>query len=83
MLNIIGWARIYLFVFVSVLYVFMCFICPGRQLNLGNTVNLEYLNQIPNPEYLTGANVPKQRLIVFLKFSIRFLQKIFLQKIGA
>ena len=27
----------------------------------GNTVKTEYLNRIPNPEYLTGAN-PKSRI---------------------
>ena len=41
---------------------YYAFICPG---------NLLYLNRIPNPnpEYVTGANIPKQRLKVFLKFS--------------
>ena len=29
-----------------------------KSLKSGNTVNTEYLNRIPNPECLTGANVP-------------------------
>ena len=40
----------------------ICFgaICPGNLLvKSGKTVNTEYLNRIPNHEYLTGANIPK------------------------
>ena len=75
---------------------YCAFICLGGLLNLGNTMNTKYLKQIQNPEYLTGANQPERGVIVFLKFSrkfftdkiqhkftTRFLQKTFLQKIGA
>ena len=41
------WVRIYGEIFKSALVYFKS----------GNTVNTEYLNWIPNPEYVTGANV--------------------------
>ena len=49
----IGWGRIFLFAFVLVL---LCFYISWKYFKSGNTVNTEYLNRIPNPEYLTGAN---------------------------
>ena len=55
MLNMIGWGRIFVFGFVSVL---LCFYMSWKSFKSGNTANTEYLNRIPNPEYLTGANVP-------------------------
>ena len=58
MLNLIGRARISLFVFVSVL---LCFYMSWKSFKSGNTVNTEYLNRISNTEYLTGANVPKKK----------------------
>ena len=30
----------------------------SKSFKSGNTVNAEYLNRIPNPEYLIGVNVP-------------------------
>ena len=51
----IGWAEIFLFTFVSVL---LWFFISRKSLKSGNNVNTEFLNRIPNPEYLTGANVP-------------------------
>ena len=51
----IGWAEIFLFTFVSML---LSFFTSWKSLNSGNNVKTEYLNRIPNPEYLTGANVP-------------------------
>ena len=50
----IGWAENFLFTFVSVL---LWFFISRKPLKSGNNVNTEYLNRIPNPEYLTGANV--------------------------
>ena len=49
----IGWGRIFLFAFVLVL---LCFYISWKYFISGNTVNSEYLNRIPSPEYLTGAN---------------------------
>ena len=49
----IGWAEIFLFIFVSV---FLWFFISRKSLKSGNNVNTEFLNRIPNPEYLTGAN---------------------------
>ena len=51
----ICWAEIFLFTFVSVL---LWFFISWKSLKSGNNVNTDYLNRIPNPEYLTGANVP-------------------------
>ena len=59
MLNVIGWGKIVVFVFFSVL---VFFYMPWKSFKSGNTVNTEYLNQIPNPEYLTGVNVPSSLL---------------------
>ena len=44
----------------SVLFLFWCcyaFYISWKYFKSGNTVNTKYLNRIPNPEYLTGANV--------------------------
>ena len=47
MLDMIGWGRIFLFVFLSVLlYVYMSW----KSFKSGNTANTEYLNRIPNPQ---------------------------------
>ena len=54
-LNTIGWVKIFLFVFVLTL---LWFYISWKSFKSGNTVNTAYLNRIPNPEYLTGANVP-------------------------
>ena len=54
-LNMIGWGRILVFVFVLMILSFYIF---WKSFRSGNTVNSEYLNRIPNLEYLTRANVP-------------------------
>ena len=51
----IGWAESFLFTFASVL---LSFFISWKSLKSGNNVKTEYLNRIPNPEYLIGANVP-------------------------
>ena len=53
--NRIGWGRIFLSVFVLML---LWFYISWKSFKSGNTVNTEYINRIPNPESLTGANVP-------------------------
>ena len=56
MLNMIGWCRIFLFAFASVL---LGFYMSWKFFKSGNTMDTAYLNQTPNPKsrYLTGANV--------------------------
>ena len=55
MLNMIALGGMFLFIFVLM---FLCFYISWKSFKSGNTVNTEYLNRIPNPEYLAGANVP-------------------------
>ena len=55
MLNMIALGGMFLFIFVLM---FLCFYISLKSFKSGNTVNTEYLNRIPNPEYLAGANVP-------------------------
>ena len=43
----IGWGRMFLFVFFLVL---LCFYISWKSDKFGNTVNTEYLNRIPSPE---------------------------------
>ena len=38
----------------------LCFYIYWKSFKYGNTVIIEYLNRIPNPEFLTEANVPFQ-----------------------
>ena len=51
----IAWVEIFLIVFVLIL---LWFQISWKSFKSGNTVNTAYLSRIPNPEYLTGANVP-------------------------
>ena len=74
MLNLIGRARISLFVFVSVL---LCFYMSWKSFKSGNTVNTEYLNRISNTEYLTGANVPKKNVVMEVKYFFNRLSDLF------
>ena len=62
MLNMIALSGIFLFIFVLML---LCFCISWKSFKSGNTVSTEYLNQIPNPEYPTGANVPNNTEINF------------------
>ena len=47
MLNMIALSGIFLFIFVLML---LCFYISWKSFKSGNTVNIEYLNRIPNPE---------------------------------